>query len=330
MTKPLPYHELAKNVALGAQTCSSLYLVRGDAGVTEDLVEGYISSFNRGSSVEHYSIVGEGRQVVRELDQRPLTKTHKAVLVRDADEALAGRWLEDVLLRLEREKRNPRLLVLFVGDEPQVEAQEWFLENWAYGVVTEPTMEKLGDWVAAKTARSWRYHTTPKGALVTPEVGLRLAEHCGWDYVTILQAAKTLRAYADEGPLDWRLVSALIPPRAGFGYADALVFGSGRRSALRLAEGIQGAQVVRTLGLVRFYLRQFARLRAIRAENRSDRSVAEESGIHVWHWSQKYKPAYPRYTNDRIRIRLGLVGEKTRVAKAGITTGVLESLAVQW
>ncbi len=302
---------------------SAVYLEAGDDGLTEDLIEGYVENFHpdRRSSPE------DSMELIRELDE--ITEDHRAMVVRTAHRMFTAQSREAILLRLEREKRNARVRVVFVGEEPHEKVKEWFLTNGGYGVVNEPTFEKLGNWVATKTAGRWDYQKTYVGALVTPGDGLKLAEHCGWDYTYMLQAVKTIRTYSSE-PVAWPLISVLIPPKLGFGYADALVFGKGRRSALRLSEGILGEQTLRTLGLVRYYLRQFAKLRAVAAENMSDRVVAEESGVHVWHWRSKYKPVYASFTNDRIRLRLEAVERAMAAARTGAVTAVLEVLVLEW
>ena len=240
---------------------------------------------------------------------------------------------KDVLLTvLERERRNARLRVVFIGDEPEEEVLGWFLGNragtQAYGIVSEPTFEKRGKWMATKTAGRWDYYKTG-GELISEKDGFRLMEHVGWDYASALQAATTIRAYTTER-LSWDVLSALIPAKAGFGYAESIVFGKGRKSSLRLSEGIPDSQLLKTLGLMRYYLRQFARLRASEVEGMTDRAVSLETGVHVWHWQTKYKPSYARYTNDRIRMRQGYVEDAMKAVRGGATTGVLEVLALQW
>ncbi len=325
--KALRYHEIARRVG-PTQPCSSFYIEEGDAGLTEDLIEGFAQRFGRvGHEKYHYSIIS-ARELMMELDDQPADGAYKVLVCRLPETVFSKRDTEAILWRLDREKRNARLRVIFVGMEPTGTVQDWFLKHNAYGIVTEPSFEKLGDWMAAKTAGHWDYRTTV-GALITPETGLKLAEHCGWDYVAMLQAAKTIRAYTSR-VVDWPLVSALVPPKIGFGYADALVFGRGRTKALGLAEGITGDQTLRTLGLMRYYLRQFARLRALEVEHMGDRRVAEESGVHVWHWKTKYKPVYASFTNDRIRLRFAAVERAMSAARAGAVTGVLEVLVAEW
>lgn len=320
--KPVRYRELCLKSQESSQTCSSVYL-EGGGGLAEDLIEGYVTRFRR----EPFSRASftSAAHLIREVDNIPPDGSYRALIVRDADRVFSAKDHEAVLLRLDRERRNARLRVVFIGAEPRERVREWFLGNKAYGIVTEPSFEKLGAWMATKTAGRWDYRTII-GSLITEEDGLRLMEHVGWDYTAALQAAKTIRAYTDE-PIGWDRLSALIPPKSGFGYAEALVFGKGRREALRLAQGIPEHEVKRTLGLVRWYLRQYARLRALEVENMSDRAVVEETGVNLYYWRMKYKPAYARYTNPRIMMRQDLTEELLRV---GSTVGALEVLASEW
>jgi len=324
----LRYHEIAKRVETSVLPCSSFYLEQGDAGLTEDLIEGFAARFGQAGHDKHRYSVVSARELMRELDDQPADGAYKVIVCRLPEVVFTKRDTEAILWRLDRERRNARVRAVFMGDEPTGTVQSWFLNNDAYGIVTEPTFEKLGQWVATKTAGRWDYYKTG-GALITPETGLRLAEHCGWDYTSLLQAAKTIRAYTSK-VVEWPLVSALIPPKPGFGYADALVFGKGRQKALGLAEGITADQTLRTLGLVRYYLRQFARLRAIGVENMGDRRASEESGMHVWHLKTKYRPMYASFTNDRIRLRMAAVERAMAAARSGAGTGVLEVLVAEW
>ncbi len=325
--KPLRYHDLCSEVGMDTWTCSSLYLEAGDEGLTEDLIEGLLSTFERRQNVERHSI-DRADYLIRELDNRPPDGRNVAMVVRTADRLFTPSTQLAILERLEREKRNARLRVIFVGAVPPADVVKWFLERRSYGQVTEPTFEKLGNWMAAKAEGQWAYRN-PRSAIITPAVGLRLMEHVGWDYTAALQAAKTLRAYT-QSPVDWPLVSALVPPKLGHGYADALVFGTGRRGAYTLAEGIVGAELHKTLGRIRFYLRTFAKLRAAEVENMSDRAVEMATGVHSWRWQKKYKPVYASYTNDRIRMRLEATEAAIAAARGGAVTGVLEVLVAEW
>ncbi len=326
MKPALRYHELSKVVEQASQTTSSIYLEQGDAALTEDLIEGYVQNFGRGK-VTRVPISTLG-QLMREVQYVPPDRSYRALVVRNAHKMFTPRSRESLLWVLDHNKRNARLRVVLVGEEPDEETLEWFMEERAYGIVGEPTFEKQGAWMATKTAGRWDYRSTD-GALITEADGLKLLEHVGWDYAAALQAAATIRVYATE-VLSWATVAALIPPKVGFGYADSIVFGKGLRSALRLSEGVPEHEVMRTLGLVRYYLRQFAKLRAVEVDKMSDRAVNAETGMHVWHWRTKYKPVYPRYTNDRIRMRQGYVEDAMRAARMGSVTGVLEVLALEW
>lgn len=323
--KELRYHELAKLVETAAQTCSSLYLEEGDAGLTEDLIQGFMRYFRPKVPVDYYGIT-KADELIRELDTRPDGRA-AALVVRTYDRLFTSDNVEAILMRLDRERLNARLRVVFVGPRPADRVREWFTENRAYGVVTEPTFEKLGHWMVAKTAKRWDY-TRPAGPIDVP-TGLRLMEHVGWDYTAALQAAETIRSYGFN-PSSWELVSALVPPKAGAGYVDALVFGTGRRGAYRLAEGITGDQLLKTLGMVRWHLRMFAKLRASEVGKMTPRAVEAETGLHAWRWEKKYKPVFASYTHDRIRMRMGAVEQAMQAARAGATTAVLEVLVAEW
>jgi hypothetical protein len=306
-----------------------VYLEAGDGGLTEDLIEGYVS-FSRGGPLNRIAI-STADELTRELQYIPSDRSYRILVVRNAQALMTRNSMESLLWLLESQRRSSRLRVVLVGEEPHERVKQWFEENVAYGVVTEPSFEKLGAWMATKTAGRWDYRKQKtEDWLITEKTGLALMEHVGWDYTAALQAAKTIRAYADDQVMDWPQVSALVPAKVGFGYADALVFGKGRRNAYTLSDGIVGSDTLRTLGLVRFYLRQFAKLRSANVENLSDRGVAEETGVHVWHWKQKYKPVYASYTNDRIRLRLEATERAMLAARAGAVTGVLEVLVAEW
>lgn len=310
------YHDLAKRVDM-TLPASSLYLVSGDVGLTEDLIDGFTRLYRR-------TAISEFKELIAALDE--ITDRRRAIVVRDAHRLLNRANTEAVLLRLDREKRNERLMVVFTGEEPADRSREWFEKARSYGEVTEPTFEAMGRWAATKTADKFDYRKVPKNALIDEATGYRLMEHVGWDYTAAIQAARTIRAYAMEVN-EWPLVSALVPRKMGFGYAEELVFGGNRRKALMLSQGIVGSETWRSLGLIRYYLLQFAKLRAVGAEKLSDRAVSEQTGIHVWRWKGKFKPAYPRYTNDRIRFRLELV---ERLITQKPPAAVLEVLAAEW
>jgi hypothetical protein len=300
----------------------------------EDMIEGYVQNFGVLKQMTRISISTLG-ELSRELQYVSPDGSYRALVVRDAHRMFTRSSTESLLWILDHNKRNARLRVVFVGDEPNEESRDWFLANHCMGIVGEPTFEKLGAWMATKTAGRWDYRSTV-GALITEADGLRLMEHVGWDYAAALQAAKTVIAYTSGGSvgnnlcLSWAQLSALIPPKMGFGYADSIVFGKGLRSSLRLSEGIPVGEILKTLGLIRYYLRQFAKLRAAEVDKMSDRAVTEATGIHVWHWRTKYKPVYARYTNDRIRMRQGYVEDAMRAVRMGSVTGVLEVLALEW
>jgi hypothetical protein len=314
------YHDLCKKVEAASQPCSSVYLAGGHPALVEDLIEGFKLRFYP-DSVQSVS----GSELRQALDLAEGSR--RMFIVRDAQKAFTEKEMEALLLRLDRERRNGKVRIVFVGEEPSDRVVEWFTGNRAYGEVTEPSFEKLGLWMALKTVPHWDYHFKkfPKPTLITPEDGLKLVEWVGWDYTSAVQAARSIRAYGEV--LGWDRLSALIPPVVSAGYADTLVFGTGRRSALTLSQGISDEEVRRTLGLVRYYLRQFSKLRAVGAEKMSARVLAEETGVHVWHWQTKYKPMYGSFTNERIRMRQQLVEDCIRQAPA---IGVLEVLAAEW
>lgn len=314
---------------------SWLYIEQGNLALTEDLIEGLV----RGVKVPTKNVAaGRSRDWVkealivapkdffRELDLKPVDDRIRVFVVRDAQEMFTTAKIDGTLMRLSREMKNPRVRIVLVGDKPSDEAVKFFEAESCYGVVTEPTVEKIGHWMAAKTVPRMKYTNTEIGGRITPEVGLMLAEWVGWDFTAMLQAARTLYVYGEE-EYDWDAVSAIVPPKVGFGYAESLVFAKGRRMALTLAQGIPEEEVRRTLGLIRFYLRQFHKLRAVRAETLSDRAIPEETGIHIWHWKTRYKNVYPSYTVDRLRMRQERVEEAMRSADKA---GVLEVLALEW
>ncbi len=324
--KARKYHELAGWVDMASQT-RPVYLEQGDAGLTEDLVLGYEEASRRDGGDRVIS-VDSVQYLIREVDIIPAGNAHRLVLVRTAHRLFTSAdGTEAVLARLERERLNHQLRVVFVGDDPGDRVRDWFLARGVYGIVSPPSMDKVGAWVAARTAGKWGYNRPEhlEDALITPEVGMALMEWVGWDYAAAVQAARTIRVWGQN--LDWDGVQQLVTPKLGFGYADSLVFGSGRRGALALASAISAGEVPRVLGLVRFYLRQYAKLRALEVERMSDRVVTEESGLHLYWWRTKYKPTYARYTNDRIRIRAGLVEDVQALHGAG---GSLEYLATAW
>jgi len=327
--KPIRFHELVKRVGMASQTCSSIYLEQGNIALTEDLLIGFVNGFRSHHESHSYSI-SSARELSAELQNYPADGHYRVLIVRDAHKIFTSKNFDSLLMQLDAEKRNNRLRVMFVGDEPIAEVKEWFLSNKSYGEVNEPSPEKLGNWVAAKTAGKYEYRKVPEGAVISAAMGLALMEHVGWSYVDVLQAAKALHAYAHK--LEWEFyteeqMKELIPRQAGYGYADSLVFGAGRRGALQLSEGV--SDVIGTLELIRHHLKVYGLLRALEVEGMSDRKVSEATKVPVWIWRTKYKYRYASFTNDRIRMRLALVEEAIVWAKTG-TGGVLELLATKW
>lgn len=298
------------------------WYLQGEGALVEDLIDGHFAKMGTRHAPKERRTVTT-RELLRELDYVPEDRRYRMFVVRNPE---LRKYEDELLLRLDREADNPRLRVILTGGEPTEKIEQWFTEADGLGEVTEPTIEKMGHWFAAKTIPEWNYYRTYPNALVTTEDGLRLVEYVGWDYAAALQAARTIRAVADGTVIRWELLSALVAPQYGSGYTDALVFGKSRRKALTLSQGVLDRDTRRVLGLVRYYLRQFAKLRAVSADKMSARRVEEETGVHVWHWKERYSRAYPQYTMDRIRLRLSLCEEL--MVESG--PGALEVLALEW
>lgn len=334
MPDPLRYHEICKIADQSALSSSFFYLEGGDPALIEDLADGFKAAFRGSRQIVRENIVsvdGKADELITELDSYPVEMgdAYKFILVRNAERLWTPKTMEPLISRLERDELNPRVRLILSGQRPGDGVVKFFTDRKAYGMVTQPSFEKVGAWLGARTLGRKNYQRLYGTPLIDPADGQKVMEKLGWSWAAALQAVRTIQVMTDE-PMTWERISALIPSQVGYGYSDALLFGRGRRGALRLSEGILESEVLRTLGLVRWNLQKFAFLRAIEAEKMSDREAALQAKLHIWRYRTKYKKAYPSYDNERLRLRFTALDEARMQARTGVTDGVLEVLALRW
>ncbi len=330
----LPYHEICKRADMSALPASFFYLEGGDDALREDLAVGFERAFRGSKNIvpdNHISIDGDVRSLIRELDAPALESgdPYKIVVLRNAQRVFGAKTADMVLSRLDRDMLNARLRVIMTGERPSDEAFDYLASKKAYGRVTKPSHEMVGKWLASRTLDRMNYRRIFGSPLIDPEDGIKLMERVGWSWVAALQAVKIIQTMADGEPMGWDRISALVPEKVGYGYTERLVFGKGRKGALRLAEGVPASDVSRTLGLVGWHLQRFSALRAIRATMMSDRGASMEAKLTIWAYRDKYKGRYADYTPEKLRLRFTALDE-AKVTARTTTTGVLEVLAVRW
>ncbi len=319
---------------MSALPASFFYLEGGDEALREDLAVGFERAFRGSKNIipdNHISIDGDVRTLIRELDAPALESgdPYKIIVLRNAHKVFGVKTAEMVLSRLDRDVLNARLRVIMTGEEPSEVAFEFLTDRRAYGRVTKPSHEMVGKWLASRTVDRMNYRRIVGSPLIDPEDGIKLMERVGWSWVAALQAVKIIQTMADGELMEWGRISALVPEKIGYGYTERLVFGKGRKGALRLAEGIPVSDVSRTLGLVGWHLQRFSALRAINADKMSDRGASMEAKLTIWSYRDKYKPSYASYTPEKLRLRFTALDEARRTART-TTVGVLEVLAVRW
>ena len=330
----LRYHEVCKRADMSALPSSFFYLEGGDEALREDLVAGFDKAFRGSKNIvpdNHISIDGDVRTLIRECDVPALESgdPYKIIVVRNAQRLFGERTVEMVLSRLSRDQLNARLRIIMIGDRPGDEAYNFLVERKAYGLVTEPSHEKVGHWLAVRTLGRMSYQRIFGTPLIDPKNGIKLMERVGWSWAAALQAVKVIRTMTNA-PMEWSRISALVPEKVGYGYSERLVFGKGRKGPLALAAGIPGVDVARTLGLINWHLERFALLRAIHADKLTDREAALEGGVMLWTYRDKYKPSYANYTNEKLRLRFTALDEARITVRSGTKIGVLEVLALRW
>ncbi len=324
LTKPLAYYQLCKRVS---KLWPTMWYVFGeDAALVEDVVDGFRFWGRERAGVQRSILVlGDVDELITELDT---PEPDRLVVVRDAGRVLRSRRADAIMFRVEREMRAVR--VVFVDtDPPPDSALVFFYEHASIGEVRPPSHGKVGEWVAARSAGQWDYHREHRGALVRPEDGVAYMEHCGWSWLAALQGLRTVRAVFPE-PVGLETLRAVVPAVVSEGYGDALAFRNSRREALGLAEGVLAGERLAALRLLRWRVRMFGLLRSIEAIRMSAREVNERTGLSVYQWNDRYRPAYAAYTNERIRRRLVLIQEGISAVESGVTVGVLELVAQGW
>ncbi len=333
---PLRYHEICKRADMSALPASFFYLEGGDDALREDLVAGFDTAFRGQKNIvpdNYVSTDGDVRALIRELDAPALDSgdAYKIVVVRQAHRLFTQRTTDMVLSRLARDQLNARLRVIMTGERPSDDAFAFLVEQKGYGLVTEPSHEKVGKWLAVRTLGRMNYQRIFGTPLIDPRDGFKLMERVGWSWQAALQAVKVIQTMSKTmEPMEWGRISSLVPETVGYGYSERLVFGKGRRGPLELAEGVPEVDVPRTLGLINWHLEKFSALRAIHADKMSDRGASMEVGVMVWNYRDKYKPSYGDYTNEKLRLRFTAIDEARMAVRSGVMIGVLEVLALRW
>lgn len=309
-----------------------VYLWGDDVALAEDLVEGFKAAYRRSWELgpDNVSTVSTADELLREMNTRPVGRFGvRFIVARDAHKLLAGKRTESILERWDFERANPRLFCVLVGQEPPDLAARWLVERDVLARFRGPTITQVGKWLAARSMGQWRYSTLWKTGFFDPAWGPRYMEHVGWSFAAALQGLKAMAVYEPSG---WRLEALLelVPPVVHSGFVDALTLSVGRRgAAIRMAGGVTADEIPVVLGSLRYRLRLFGLARSFGAEIFPDREVAERLGLEPWQWD-RYKAAYPSYTEEKIRRRLAAISGAEALFRQGVTTGVLEQVAVVW
>lgn len=154
-------------------------------------------------------------------------------------------------------------------------------------------------------------------------------DHVGWSYTAALSGLRSIGVYRPEGRKLEELLS-VVPAVVHSGYVDALTLKGRRLPAVRMARGVLDDEIPMVLGALRYRLRIYGMARSFGAELFSDREIAERLGVEAWWWRDRFKDAYPNYTEDRIRSRMRAVTDAEGLFRSGVTTGLLEMVAVRW
>lgn len=330
--KPMAHHSVSTMAAASSHRERVVYLWSEQTVLAEDLVEGFKESYRRSwvLTQDNVSTVSSASELLREMNSLALgARGCRFIVGRDAHKILAGKQVGQVLERWEYEARNPRLYVVLVGGEPPEQAREWLISRGVLCKFREPTVAGVGRWLQARAQGVWRYHRVWKSGWFDPMWGLRYMDHVGWDYAAALSGLKALQRFDTFGRRIEELLE-LVPPVVHSGYVDALTVKGARLAAVRMARGVLADEIPLVLGALRYRLRMYGAARAMGAELFSDREVAERLGVEAWWWRDRFKDAYPNYTEDRIRRRLSAVAEAEALHRQGITVGLLEAIAVRW
>lgn len=321
----LSHSQLSKQAQMLAHSRSCWWIQSEEMALVEDLIDGF----------KHYCWLNQAKSAVAVTDQAELmaeldsdlSGERRILVVRDAETFFTARRVEATLLRLEQHQRDrKRLMLMLSRDAAPERAEEIFSRTTAK--VNPPTMEKVGHWLAARAAGKWDYLSEVESP-VRPEWGAEIMDHVGWDWGAAVQGMRAVRAF-DAERLTIAQIKALVPRQAAQGFADVLMRPGGRTEALRAAGGVLPTEIPKVLGLVRWYLRMFGRMRAMGAEIYTDRQVSEELGMDLWRYRQRFKDHYAAFTEERIRRRLELVAVAQRWISQGVTSGVLEFVVVKW
>lgn len=332
ISKPMSHHQVSTRAAASSHRERVIYLQSEHVALVEDLLEGFKTSYRRSWALtpDNVSTVETADEMLREMDSQAVgARGCRFIVVRDAHRVLRSQKLEVVLSRLEMEERNARLFVVMIGDDPPEALRKWLEERKLWARFREPTIQSIGKWLSARAIGEWRYHRLWRSGWFQPEWGVPFMDHVGWSYAAALQG---LRSVAVFEPFGARLehVLQVVPPVVHSGYVDALTLRRKRSAAVRMAAGVLPGEMPRVLGALRYRLRLYGAARAIGAELYGDRDLAEKLGVDVWWWRDRFKDAYPNYTENRIRRRLAAVAEAETMIRSGVTVGVLEAIAVKW
>lgn len=330
--KPMSHSQVSTLASASTHKERVLYLWGDQPALVEDLVEGFKTSYRRSWTLgaDNVSTVVTAEELIREMNTGPVGEMGCRFIVgRSAEKILKSKRLDVIVNRWEYESRNPRLFVLLVGGEPPEEARDWLVERGVLLRFREPTINSVGKWLAARAQGQWRYHRLWSHGWFDPAWGVRYMDHVGWSYSAALSGLRSIGVYEPEGRKLEELLT-VVPPVVHSGYVDALSLKSKRLAAVRMARGVLPDEIPMVLGNLRYRLRLYGAARSLGAELFSDREIAERLGIESWWWKERFKDAYPNYTEDRIRRRLRSIAEAEGLFRQGVTVGLLETVAVRW
>jgi hypothetical protein len=330
--KPFSHSQVSTMADASSHRERVVYLWGDHEALVEDLVEGFKDSYRSSwmLTADNVSSVWTADELIREMNTPPVgVNGCRFIVARDAHKLLRSKRIDTITAKWEYEARNPRLYVVMVGEEPPEGAKDWLATRGVLVRFREPTINSVGKWLSARAGGSWRYHRLWQSSWFDPSWGVRYMDHCGWSYTAALQGLKSMAVYEPYGrKLDE--VLSVVPAVVHAGFVDALTLKGRRTAAVRMARGVLSEEIPMVLGAIRYRLRLYGAARSIGAELFSDRELAEKLGVEAWWWKERFKNAYPNYTEDRIRRRLNLIAEAEGLHRSGIGVGLLESVAVRW